>query len=152
MQVDLSTLNDDDDDVDDQGLFLCFKCFRHGHHPRSEERINSPPSMHLPIVLTKKNFAEDLSAPLQPLPNGEAGAHVVWGKERETGHLSWVMMVLSERQLMSLCQHNPKVDDYANRPMDELDATCEKIHVASKTPQLLALYTRKLQVELSKKR
>lgn len=133
-------------------LTLFFK-----HHSK---KVRPPPdrlpTIHEPLVLTADSFRKQLSAPSKLLAASVlpglatetaplAPPSIVWGTNRDTGKLSWFMMVIEKRTLLRFCKHSETVETLARMGDYELDAKMADLG-SDKVNQVMAVYTRHLQL------
>ncbi len=126
---------------------------------RNDTRSAEYVSVTAPYEMAPDVLQSHLSAPLQPpLPSGVEEAKearwLVWGCNRETGHLSWLMLVIEEKVLLATCSHNDSVERVARLGPAEIEQKIMELSPEKRQlshRKIMALYARNLQLQLTPK-
>jgi len=71
---------------------------------------------------------------------------IVWGANRDTHKLSWLMLVMEKQTLLRYCHHVETAEELAAMPDDALDLKMAPFGI-EKISQVMAVYTRHLQMK-----
>ena len=141
LNIDLGVLGE-------QGKLKLF-FWHHGKKARVARDSARQPTIHVPFVMREAKFKNELSGQVKLVGQemcNDSSPYIVWGSTRQ-GHLAWLMLVIEERTLMRLCKHEDQAERLASLPDAELDAAMVQ-YGGEKVNQIMAVYTRKLQLKL----